>query len=58
MANKNLRGTFEAVPFQNKESLLLYLNTEYADFDTHWHPAAEIIMPIENGYQATIGRQA
>ncbi|MBR4813749.1 MAG: helix-turn-helix transcriptional regulator [Lachnospiraceae bacterium] len=57
MANKNLRGTFEAVPFQNKESLLLYLNTEYSDFDTHWHPAAEIIMPIENGYQATIGRQ-
>ena len=56
MAN-NLKGTFESVPFHGSDSLLLYLNTEYSDFDTHWHPAAEIIMPIENSFQATIGRQ-
>ena len=54
---KNLRGTFESVPFHENESLLLYNNTENADFDTHWHPAAEIIMPVRNSYQVTIGRQ-
>ena len=54
---KNLRGTFESVPFHENESLLLYNNTENSDFDTHWHPAAEIIMPVRNGYQVTIGRQ-
>ena len=54
---KNLKGAFESVPFHDNESLLMYINTENADFDTHWHPAAELIMPIENGYQVTIGRQ-
>lgn len=54
---KNLKGAFESVPFHENESLLMYINTENADFDTHWHPAAELIMPIENGYQVTIGRQ-
>ncbi|MCR5376781.1 MAG: AraC family transcriptional regulator [Lachnospiraceae bacterium] len=52
-----LRGTFETVPFRKNESLLMYLNNEYEDYDTHWHSAAELIMPIENDYQVTIGRQ-
>ena len=54
---KNLKGAFESVPFHDNESILMYINAENADFDTHWHPAAELIMPIENGYQVTIGRQ-
>ncbi len=54
---RTLRGTFELVPFQSHESLLMYLNSEYEDYDTHWHTAAEIIMPLENEYHVTIGQQ-
>lgn len=54
---KSMRGTFETVPFRSNESVLLYLNNEYTDYDIHWHTAAEIIVPLENGYQVTIGRQ-
>ena len=54
---KTTRGTFETIPFHGSESVLMYLNNEYTDFDIHWHPAAEIIVPLENGYQVTIGRQ-
>lgn len=54
---RNLRGTFETVPFRANESLLMYLNGEYENYATHWHTAAEIIMPMENNYQVTIGRQ-
>ena len=54
---RTLRGTFELVPFQDRESLLMYLNSEYEDYDTHWHTSAELIMPLENEYQVTIGRQ-
>ena len=54
---RKLRGTFETVPFREKESLLMYLNSEYEDYATHWHTAAEIIMPMENDYRVLIGRQ-
>ena len=54
---RNLQGTFELVPFRKNESLLMYLNSEYEDYATHWHNAAEIIMPLQSNYQVTIGRQ-
>jgi len=35
----------------------MYLNDAYEDYDTHWHTAAEVIMPISSDYHVTIGRQ-
>ncbi len=55
---RDLDGIFERVSYQDNESVLLHINTEYEDYDTHWHTAAEIIMPLEGTYQVTINNQA
>lgn len=52
---RTLHGTLELVPFQANESILMYINSQYEDYDIHWHTAAEIIMPLQNDYQVTIG---
>lgn len=51
---REMDGIFEKVAYTTGNPLLLYLNTQNANFDTHWHTAAEIIMPIDNGYYANI----
>lgn len=51
---REMEGNFEKVAYTESNPLLLYLNTQNANFDTHWHTAAEIIMPIDNGYYVSI----
>ncbi len=48
---ENLDGIFETVNYKQSTSLKLYDNTQYENYPMHWHPAIEIIMPVENGYK-------
>ena len=50
---RELEGTREKVAYEDNRSVLLYLNRQNVNYDTHWHTAAEIIMPLENDYQVT-----
>ena len=45
---REMDGTFEKVAFEANNMLLLYINRQNVNYDTHWHAAAEIIMPIIN----------
>ena len=54
---REMDGTFEKVAFEADNMLLLYINRQNVNYDTHWHAAAEIIMPIENGYTALINNR-
>ncbi len=45
-----LDGIFETVHYKQSSTIKLYDNREYEDYSKHWHPAIEIVMPIENGY--------
>lgn len=47
---ETLDGIFETVHYKQSTTLKLYDNREYEDYPKHWHPAIEIIMPVENGY--------
>jgi AraC-like DNA-binding protein len=47
---ETLDGLFETVNYKQSTTLKLYDNNEYEDYPKHWHPAIEIIMPLENGY--------
>ncbi len=47
---KILNGIHETVSFEDDSALMLYDNTDYEEYPTHWHTPAEIIMPLENGY--------
>ena len=48
---ETLDGMFETVHYKQSTTLKLYDNTQYEDYPMHWHPAIEIIMPVENGYK-------
>jgi len=47
---ETLDGIFETVHYKKSTTLKLYDNREYEDYPKHWHPAIEIVMPVENGY--------
>ncbi|SFH71086.1 AraC-type DNA-binding protein [Pseudobutyrivibrio sp. OR37] len=47
---ETLDGIFETVNYKNSTNLKLYDNVQYEDYPMHWHPALEIIMPVNNGY--------
>ena len=48
---KVLNGVKETVSFEEDSVLMLYDNTDYEEYPTHWHTPIEIIMPIESGYK-------
>ena len=47
---KILDGVKETVSFEYNSTLLLYNNTDYEEYPNHWHPAVEIVMPLEGEY--------
>ena len=48
---ETLDGIYETVNYKQSTSLKLYDNVQYEDYPMHWHPAIEIIMPVENSYK-------
>lgn len=47
----DLNGDFENVKYSVGQSILLYDNNENEEYPLHWHNAAEIIMPLTNGFE-------
>ena len=47
---KILDGVKETVSYEYDSSLLLYNNIDYEEYPNHWHPAVEIVMPLEGEY--------
>lgn len=47
---KILDGVKETVSYEYDSSLLLYNNTDFEEYPNHWHPAVEIVMPLEGEY--------
>lgn len=51
---QNSQGILEQVPFANDFTYILYTNIESTSYASHWHPAIEVIMPIENSYEVVV----
>ena len=47
---KILNGIHETVSFDEDSPLMLYDNTDFEEYPTHWHTPVEIVMPLVNGY--------
>lgn len=52
---EKLHGTRETVDFSIANAVRLYRNENTDCFPPHWHVPSEIICPIENTYQITVG---
>lgn len=49
-------GNYEVVNYLPGSTIRFWVNKETIDYTTHWHPAIEIIMPLENGYTVIVGQ--
>lgn len=49
---ENLQGIHETVNYKKDTRLRLYVNDECEHYPPHWHPALEILCPLQGGYAA------
>ena len=47
-------GSQELVSFHQSSAVRIWRNDQSVGFDPHWHTALEILVPVENRYDATI----
>lgn len=55
-AGRTLTDAQEIVQFHNNSTIRIWCNEQTIDYDTHWHSALEIIMPMENYYDVEINQ--
>lgn len=51
---RTLQSIQEVVEYHGEDSVRIWYNDLNTGFDSHWHTALEIIVPMENWYDATI----
>ena len=51
---REVQDSQETVSFQDNSTVRIWLNTQTECFEVHWHTALEIIMPVENYYDAYV----
>lgn len=54
---RNVNGNCENVSYPPGSSLRFWINTEATEYPLHWHPALEIIMPLQNSYTVQISEK-
>ncbi|HCL00840.1 MAG TPA: AraC family transcriptional regulator [Lachnoclostridium phytofermentans] len=52
-----VNGNYELVKYLPGSSIRIWYNVENIDFSTHWHPAFEIIIPLENTYTVRVSNE-
>lgn len=52
-----LQSIQEFVEYHGEDAIRIWYNDLPADYDSHWHTALEIIVPMENWYDATVDDQ-
>jgi AraC-like DNA-binding protein len=50
-------GNYELVDYLPGSSIRIWLNNESCDYPLHWHPAVEMIIPLENTYNAIVRQE-
>lgn len=55
-AGRTVTDAQEIVQFHNNSTVRIWCNEQTNDYDTHWHSALEIIMPMENYYDVEINQ--
>lgn len=53
---EDLKGMKETIAYGSSQ-FRLYRNQEAEDYPPHWHTSIEMIMPVENSYQAVVGKE-
>lgn len=51
---RSVNGAYELVNYDPNSTLRFFVNYIPDSYPTHWHPATELIMPVENHYTVTV----
>ena len=51
---RTIQSFQEFVEYHEENAVRIWLNELKIDFESHWHTALEIIVPVENWYDATV----
>ncbi len=54
---RNVDGNSESVTYLPGSSVRFWLNDEPAEYAVHWHPAIEMVIPLENDYTVIVGQE-
>ncbi|MBQ7774351.1 MAG: helix-turn-helix transcriptional regulator [Lachnospiraceae bacterium] len=54
IGSRQVRNEQETVDFHNASTMRIWYNEQSDNYRQHWHTAVEIIMPVENYYDAKI----
>lgn len=54
--HRNVDGSYEPVDYLPGSTIRFWINDEPVDYATHWHPAVEMIIPLENTYTVIVGQ--
>lgn len=49
-----VEGNYEIVNYLSGSNIRIWHNEEASNFSSHWHPAMEMIIPLENLYSVTV----
>lgn len=54
--NRELTDTHEIIQFHKNATVRIWYNEQNDSYDPHWHTAMEIILPLENYYDADVNK--
>lgn len=54
---RKMTDSLETIEFHNNSTLRIWYNDINESYDMHWHNAMEIIIPLENYYDAIVNQQ-
>lgn len=52
---RDITNTKESVEFHNNSTMRIWYNDISVNYDEHWHTALELIVPMDNYYDITVG---
>ena len=55
--HKRLHGIREDIDYNEIRGIQLYHNRNTTHYEQHWHPAVEILYPVEGGYTVQVGTE-
>ena len=53
---RDIENNCEQIQYKNNSYIRIWCNEQPVTYDSHWHTALEIIMPVENDYDAIINQ--
>ncbi len=54
--HRRMESEREVVDYHPDTTLRFFINSQTESYEMHWHPATELIMPIENTYTVIVGQ--